>query len=54
MKKPPSFVWVADDEKYGIQQLFATKKAADKLYGPKAKKYRWLTQGVIYRMDVCR
>lgn len=31
------YVWCAEDEKYGLQAVYATKKAADKDYGPSGK-----------------
>ena len=34
-KKPKTtYVWCAEDDKYGLQAVYATKKAADKDYGP--------------------
>ena len=39
-KKHRSYVWCAEDEKYGLMAVYATKKAADNDYGPRGKK-RW-------------
>jgi hypothetical protein len=36
------YVWCAEDEKYGLLAVYATKKAADKDYGPKAKQWNWI------------
>jgi hypothetical protein len=36
------FVWCAEDEKYGLLAVFATKKSAERDYGFKADKWRWI------------
>ena len=37
-KNPARFVWCAEDFKYGVMEIYATKKAAEMDYGPFGKK----------------
>jgi hypothetical protein len=53
-RKPVRYVWCAEDEKYGLQAVYETKKAAEKDYGDKTKKWPWPSGfgGTIIRTKV--
>ena len=46
MKKPIRYVWCAEDEKYGLMGVYATKRAAEKAIG-NGEKYWWTGYGGI-------
>jgi hypothetical protein len=55
-KKPIRYVWVAEDDKYGTLGVFATKKAADRLYGDKLSDPNWVSGfgGAVIKMRVAQ
>ena len=40
-RKQIRYVWCAEDDKYGLMAVFATKRSADKAFG--GKEWRWLS-----------
>ena len=53
-KQPIRYVWCAEDEKYGLQAVYATKRAADKDWVGSNAPQRWPSGygGAIFKRKV--